>query len=77
LTGSIRAVLPVAFFSINDLTSLVGGLAAAIAIGAFGGQALDTLRPRSELRRRRFIALGGFIGLMGMIGLFLVSAKSG
>lgn len=68
-------MLPAAFTSVNDLTSFVGGLAAAIAVGAFIGQALETINPGSDLRRRRFIAIGDFTGFLVLIGLILFSAK--
>ncbi|HEY2055180.1 MAG TPA: hypothetical protein VGH14_14710 [Solirubrobacterales bacterium] len=66
-------MLPASFIPAQDLTSGAGGIAAAIAIGAFIGQVLGTLRPASDLRRRRFIAAGGLIGLALMIGLILLS----
>jgi hypothetical protein len=60
LTGSISGVLPVAFISFQDLTSGAGGLAAAIAVGAFIGQALTGLRPATgpeatALHRHRWL----------------------
>jgi hypothetical protein len=75
LAGSIRKVLPVLLITPGDLFSGAGGFAAAIAIGAFIGQALDTLRPVSELRRRRFTAVGGFIGFLAFFGLIFLSAN--
>jgi hypothetical protein len=77
LAGSIREVLPAAFFSVQDLTSIAGGLAAAIAIGAFIGQALAIAAALSDVERREAIAIGGFFGLLAMIGLILSSAKWG
>lgn len=68
-------MLPVAFLSVSDLTSITGGLAAAIAIGAFIGQSLSLFRPTTELERRRYIAIGGFLGLAFLIALFLFSGK--
>lgn len=68
-------MLPAAFISLSNLTSVVGGLAAAIAIGAFIGQALTVLGARSEQERRRYIAVGGLAGLMAMSGLILLSAS--
>jgi hypothetical protein len=65
-------VLPVSFISVGDLTSIVGGLAAAMAIGAFIGQAWASFLPMTEIKRRRFIAVGGLAGLMAMSGLFLL-----
>jgi hypothetical protein len=65
-------VLPVASIT-GDLTSIVGGLAAAMAIGAFIGQAWASFLPMTEVERRRFIAVGGLAGLMAMSGLFLLS----
>jgi hypothetical protein len=71
LTGSIHWVLPVAFAS-SELVSFTGGVAAAMAIGAFIGQS----RPRSiaapEEVRRRNTAVGGLIGIAVMIGLILL-----
>lgn len=75
MAGSINRVLPVAFLSVSDLTSIAGGLAAAIAIGAFIGQSLSLFRPTTELERRRYIAIGGFLGLAFLIALFLFSGK--
>jgi hypothetical protein len=68
-------MLPAAFASASRLTSIAGGLAAAIAVGAFIGQAYAGFRPMSEQRRRRFTAIGGLIGLGLIIGLFLCSGK--
>jgi len=75
LAGSIRKVLPVAFSSVSTLTSIAGGLAASIAVGAFIGQSLSLFRPTTELERRRYIALGGFLGMALLIALFLFSGK--
>jgi hypothetical protein len=69
-------VLPVAFISSQNLTSLTGGLAAAIAIGAFVGQVLAVAMSSTDRARRELIAVGGLIGLLAMIGLILYSAKS-
>jgi hypothetical protein len=68
-------VLPAAFASAQLLISLSGGLAAAIAIGAFIGQALTSFGRDSDLKRRRDTAVGGFCGLAVMIGILLLSAK--
>jgi hypothetical protein len=68
-------VLPVAFLSIQELTSLAGGFAAAIAVGAFVGQSISVFRPMTDRERRRYIAVGGFSGLAVLIGLFLLSGK--
>lgn len=68
-------MLPVAFSSIPTLTSIAGGLAAAIAVGAFIGQSLSLFEPTTELERRRYIALGGFLGMALLIALFLFSGK--
>jgi len=62
-------------FTPQDLVSGAGGIAAAIAIGAFIGQAFTGFRPASEQKRRRDIAIGGLTGLALLIGLFLWSAK--
>jgi hypothetical protein len=75
LAGSIGAVLPASFISVDRLTSIVGGIAAAIAIGAFLGQALGTLRPVPDLRRRRLTAVGGFLGLALMSGFIFLSVS--
>jgi hypothetical protein len=68
-------VLPASFIPVPDLTSGAGGLAAAIAVGAFIGQSLSGLWPASEQKRRRDTAVGGFAGLMAMIGLILLAAN--
>jgi hypothetical protein len=70
-------VLPAAFISISNLTSVAGGIAAAIAVGGFIGQALAVVVAASDSERREAIALGGFTGLLAMIGLILLSAKLG
>jgi hypothetical protein len=76
LAGSIPRVLPASFLlTREDLFSAAGGLAAAIAIGAFAGQAISILLSLSEESRRRRTAFGGFFGLAVMIGLILFSAK--
>jgi hypothetical protein len=70
-------VLPVAFLlTREDLFSVTGGIAAAIAIGAFAGQALSVLLASSEQTRRRRTAIGGLFGLMVMIGLLQLSANA-
>jgi hypothetical protein len=76
LAGSIRRVLPASFISLSNLTSIAGGFAAAIAVGAFIGQALTAFGSGSEKKRRRDTAAGGFFGLAVMIVLFLLSVKS-
>jgi hypothetical protein len=77
LAGSIRRVLPVAFLTPAELFSAAGGLAAAIAIGAFFGQGHAVLISASEEGRRRRAAVGGLAGLIVMIGLFLYSVGGG
>jgi hypothetical protein len=77
LAGSIGQVLPAAFISPQDLTATAGGLAAAIAIGAFIGQVFAIAVAASVEGRREAIATGGLIGLLAMIGLILLSAKWG
>jgi hypothetical protein len=77
LAGSIKKVLPVAFISTPELTSVVGGVAAAIAIGAFLGQTLAVVVLMSDRQRREVIAAGGITGLLLMIGFILLSAKWG
>jgi FtsH-binding integral membrane protein len=75
-TGSIPRVLPVAFLlTREDLISGAGGLAAAIAIGAFAGQAISILLSASELSRLRRTAIGGLLGVIVMSGLILLSAN--
>jgi hypothetical protein len=70
-------VLPVAFLlTPEDLFSGAGGIAAAIAIGAFAGQALAVVFSLPEHQRHRKTALGGLAGLLVMIGLILLSAKA-
>jgi predicted MFS family arabinose efflux permease len=76
LTGSIREVLPVAYLlAPEELFSAAGGIAAAIAIGGFVGQAASIARSLSEDRRRRETAVMAFAGLLVMIGLILLSAN--
>ena len=70
-------MLPVAFLSTQELTSGAGGLAAAIAVGAFFGQVNAVLMLATDEGRREAIATGGLIGLLAMIGLILYSAKWG
>jgi hypothetical protein len=77
LAGSIQEVLPVAFIPIQELTSAVGGVAAAIAIGAFLGQTLAVVVSMDDRQRREVIAVGGVTGLLLMIGFILLSAKWG
>jgi hypothetical protein len=66
-------VLPVAFISSSSLISGAGGLAAAIAIGAFLGQGWAVFGSTSEETRRRRTTTGGLAGLIAIIGLILVS----
>jgi hypothetical protein len=69
-------VLPVAFlFTREDIYSGAGGMAAAIAIGAFAGQAISILLALPDQGRRRKTAIGGVFGLAIMIGLILLSAN--
>jgi hypothetical protein len=75
LAGSIQRVLPVAFMSVDELTSVAGGIAAAIAVGAFLGQTLTAFGSASDRQRRRAIGVGGLFGLGVMIGLILLSAS--
>jgi hypothetical protein len=76
LTGSIDQMLPVAFLiSPDHLFSGAGGFAAAIAVGAFIGQARSGFQPVTEEERRRDIAVGGFLGLALLIALILFSGK--
>jgi hypothetical protein len=65
-------VLPVAFLT-SELISGAGGLAAAMAIGVFGGQILPSSISGSEEKRRRNTALGGLFAIGVMIGLILFS----
>jgi hypothetical protein len=73
LAGSIRAVLPVAFLTPQELLSGAGGFAAAIAVGAFLGQVQAIASSASEEERRKATALGGLAGLLAIIGLILFS----
>jgi len=75
LAGSIPRVLPVAFLSASNLPSIAGGLAAAIAVGAFIGQARSGFWQTTDDERRRHTAIGGLFGLALIIGLFLLSEK--
>jgi hypothetical protein len=68
-------VLPAIFLSPDELFSGAGGIAAAIAIGAFAGQALSVLTSVPEAARRRKTALGGLGGLIVMTGLIFLSAN--
>jgi hypothetical protein len=78
LAGSIGQVLPVAFLIGSEhLLSGAGGLAAAIAVGAFLGQVWAVATSMTDEDRREAIALGGLIGFLAMIGLILLSVKSG
>jgi hypothetical protein len=70
--GQHPTVLPVAFFN-SEITSAVGGIAAAMAIGAFLCQSKPSSISGSEEERRRDTALGGLIGMAAMIGLILLS----
>jgi hypothetical protein len=77
LAGSIPRVLPVLFlFTRDEVLSIAGGIAAAIAVGAFGGQAVAVLFSSSERSRRRQTAVGGLIGLLTIIGLILLSENA-
>jgi hypothetical protein len=67
-------VLPVLLlFTREEVLSVTGGIAAAIAIGAFGGQAVAVLFSSPDHSRRRQTAVGGLIGLLAIIGLILLS----
>jgi hypothetical protein len=61
--------------SVDELTSVAGGIAAAIAVGAFLGQTLTTFGSASDRRRRRATGVGGLFGLGIMIGFILLSAN--
>jgi hypothetical protein len=77
LAGSIGQVLPAAFLiSPDHLFAGAGGFAAAIAVGAFLGQAWAVASSMTTDERRDVIAVGGLIGLLIMIGLILLSVKS-
>jgi hypothetical protein len=78
LAGSIGEVLPVAFLiSPDHLFAGAGGFAAAIAVGAFLGQVWAVATSMTDEDRREAIAVGGLIGVVSMIGLILLSVKSG
>jgi hypothetical protein len=78
LAGSIRKVLSAAFLIRPDhLFSGAGGFAAAIAVGAFLGQVWAVATAMTDEDRREAIAVGGLIGIVSMIGLILLSVKSG
>jgi hypothetical protein len=67
-------VLPAAFLiTPQGLISVAGGLAAAMAIGAFLGQVGAVLMSAAEDGRRLRTAEGGLAGLIVMIGLLLFS----
>jgi hypothetical protein len=63
-------VLPVAFVT-SELVSYVGGVAAAMAIGAFVSQARPKSIAATDEERRRKTAIGGLSGIAVMIGLIL------
>jgi hypothetical protein len=65
-------VLPVAYLT-SELISAVGGVAAAMAIGVFLGQALPSSIKGSDEVRRRNTAVGGSITVTVMSGLILYS----
>ena len=74
MAGSIGEVLPALFlFTREEVLSVTGGIAAAIAVGAFGGQAMAVLLSWPDHDRRRQTAVGGLIGLLAIIGLILLS----
>jgi hypothetical protein len=78
LAGSIDEVPPAAFLiSPDHLFSGAGGFAAAIAVGAFLGQVWAVASSMTTDERRDLIAVGGLIGLLTMIGLILLSVKTG
>jgi hypothetical protein len=60
-------------FTPESLFSATGGLAAAIAVGAFFGQVDAIVHRSSDEDRRRRTAFGGLAGAIILIGLFLVS----
>ena len=62
-----------ALIVISEITADTGGIAAALAIGAFIGQALPGSMAASSEERRRRTALGGLSGMAVMIGLILFS----
>jgi hypothetical protein len=68
-------VLPAALPGLDTLFSGAGGFAAAIAIGAFLGQAATSFVPSPDRKRRNAIAVGGLFGLLTMIGLIFLSAN--
>lgn len=73
MAGSIPQVLPAVLISPTNLFAAAGGIAAAIAIGGFAGQAIAIVRSVSEARRRAETAIGGFAALIVIIGLILYS----
>jgi hypothetical protein len=68
-------VLPVAFLT-SELISAVGGVAAAMAIGVFLGQALPSSIKGSDEVRRRNTAVAGSIAGTVMSGLILYTLFS-
>jgi predicted tellurium resistance membrane protein TerC len=67
-------VLPAALlFTPESLFSATGGLAAAIAVGAFFGQVSAIANSAVDEDRRRKTALGGLAGAIVLIGLLLAS----
>ncbi|OJU85665.1 MAG: hypothetical protein BGO11_01495 [Solirubrobacterales bacterium 70-9] len=63
-------MLPVAFLT-SELVSAVGGVAAAMAIGVFLGQALPSSIKGSDEVRRRNTAVAGSLTVTAMSGLIL------
>jgi len=55
----------------SEVISAVGGVAAAMALGVFLGQALPASIRGSDEVRRRNIAITGSIAIASMIGLIL------
>ncbi|HKZ14816.1 MAG TPA: hypothetical protein VJL81_13320 [Solirubrobacterales bacterium] len=70
-------MLPAMLISPTNLFAAAGGIAAAIAIGGFAGQAIAILRSVSEARRRAETAVGGLAALIAIIGLILYSKIGG
>jgi hypothetical protein len=65
-------VLPVALIS-SEIISAVGGVAAAMALGVFVGQALPSSIKGSDEVRRRNTAVAGSASIAFMTGLILYS----
>ena len=63
-----------AAFSLSQLTSVSGGLAASIAVGAFLGQVVPGFTGAPEEELRRDTVIGGLGGLIVALIVIVLSA---